>query len=91
VSADDYEFWNIVACCRGTPTQWALGRYRAGLSDLKPTATTRVWEAPHYHALRWQATTQVFKATYQRVVYFTADKFGSRCQQRFRVGQIFRT
>ena len=96
VSGDDYEFWNIVA---NTPvaedsTQWALGRYRAGLSDLKNSGYNPVaWEAPHYHAspLASKATTQVFKTTYQRVVYFTADKPNllAKVSKDFAVGQIF--
>ena len=96
VSGDDYEFWNIVA---NTPvaedsTQWALGRYRAGLNDLTSQGYNPVaWEAPHYHAspLASKATTQVFKTTYQRVVYFTNDKPNllANVSKDFAVGQIF--
>lgn len=96
VSGDDYEFWNIVA---NTPvaedsTQWALGRYTAGLNDLRLNGYNPVaWEAPHYHAspLASKATTQVFKTTYQRVVYFTADKPNllANVSKDFAVGQIF--
>ena len=96
VSGDDYEFWNIIA---NTPvaedsTQWALGRYTAGLNDLKQNGYNPVaWEAPHYHAspLASKATTQVFKTTYQRVVYFTSDKPNmlATVSKDFGVGQIF--
>lgn len=96
VSGDDYEFWNIVA---NTPvaedsTQWALGRYTAGLNDLTANGYNPVaWEAPHYHAspLASKATPQVFKTTYQRVVYFTADKPNllAKVSKDFGVGQIF--
>ena len=96
VSGDDYEFWNIVA---NTPvaedsTPYALGRLNAGLNDLlnngyKPVA----WEAPHYHgsALSSKAAATVFNTTYQRVVYFTADKpnFLASTSKDFGLGQIF--
>lgn len=96
VSGDDYEFWNIVA---NTPvaedsTQWALGRYRAGLNELLLNGYNPVaWEAPRYHAspLASRAITQVFKTTYQRVVYFTADtpNLLANVSKDFAVGQIF--
>ncbi|MGU3625405.1 DUF2334 domain-containing protein [Comamonas sp. C24C] len=96
VSGDDYEFWDIVNN-KPVPedsTAWALGRYRAGLLELnlngyRPTA----WETPHYHgsALASKASTQVFAKTYQRVVYFTADKpnFNASVEKDFSLGQIF--
>ena len=96
VSGDDYEFWNIVA---NTPvaedsTSYALGRLNTGLNDLhnngyKPVA----WEAPHYHAsaLSSKAAATVFNTTYQRVVYFTADKpnYLATTSKDFGLGQIF--
>ena len=96
VSGDDYEFWNIVA---NTPvaedsTTWIMGRLNAGLKDLVKHGYAPVaWEAPHYHAsaLASKAASTVFKNTYQRVVYFTADKpnFNAAVGKDFGVGQIF--
>ena len=96
VSGDDYEFWNIVA---NSPvpedsTSWVLGRLNAGLSDLQTNGFAPVaWEAPHYHgsALSSKAAASVFNTTYQRVVYFTADKpnFNAATGKDFGVGQIF--
>jgi uncharacterized protein YdaL len=96
VSGDDYEFWNIVA---NTPvaedsTAWALGRLNAGLQELTSNGYTPVaWETPHYHAspLSSKAVPQAFNTTYQRVVYFTADKpsLTPGVNKDFAVGQIF--
>ena len=96
VSGDDYEFWNIVA---NTPvaedsTGYALGRLNTGLSDLRNNGYNPVaWEAPHYHAsaLSSKAAATLFNTTYQRVVYFTADKpnFLASTSKDFGVGQIF--
>ncbi|MDB5868348.1 MAG: papd-like protein [Polaromonas sp.] len=96
VSGDDYEFWNIVA---NSPvaedsTAWALGRLNAGKSELASNGYTPVaWETPHYHAsaLTSKVTPQAFSNTYQRVVYFTADKpnFNAATNKDFGVGQIF--
>ena len=51
------------------------------------------WEAPHYHgsALSSKAASTVFTTTYQRVVYFTADKpnYNAAVSKDFGVGQIF--
>jgi uncharacterized protein YdaL len=96
VSGDDYEFWNIVA---NSPvaedsTSWVLGRLNAGLSELRNNGYQPVaWEAPHYHAsaLSSRAAPLAFNSTYQRVVYFTADKpnFFAATGKDFSVGQIF--
>ncbi|MBI2771495.1 MAG: DUF2334 domain-containing protein [Burkholderiales bacterium] len=96
VSGDDYEFWNIVA---NTPvaedsTSYALGRLNSGLNDLKSNGYNPIaWEAPHYHqsALASKAASTLFSTTYQRVVYFTADKpnFNAATGKDFAVGQIF--
>lgn len=79
VSADDYEFWNAVA---NSPVQedsaaWALGRLNSGMNEFaaagfKPWA----WEAPHYQGspLSYQAMSERFSTTYQRVVYYTSEK-----------------
>ncbi|MDB5932492.1 MAG: papd-like protein [Polaromonas sp.] len=96
VSGDDYEFWNIVA---NSPVAedsaaWALGRLNAGKAELASNGYTPVaWETPHYHAsaLTSKVTPQAFANTYQRVVYFTADKpnFNATTNKDFGVGQIF--
>ncbi|MEO5606343.1 MAG: DUF2334 domain-containing protein [Polaromonas sp.] len=96
VSGDDYEFWNIGA---NSPvaedsSDWALGRLNAGKSELASYGYTPVaWETPHYHAsaLTSKVTPQAFSNTYQRVVYFTADKpnFNAAINKDFGVGQIF--
>ena len=96
VSGDDYEFWNIVA---NSPvaedsTSWVLGRLNAGVTELVKNGYSPVaWEAPHYHgsAISSRAAASVFNTTYQRVVYFTADKpnFSAAISKDFGVGQIF--
>lgn len=96
VSGDDYEFWDIVNN-RPPPEDspsWVLGRLNAGLRDLRANGYNPVaWETPHYHgsALASKAAPQVFSTTYQRVVYFTADKpnFFAPVGKDFSVGQIF--
>ncbi|MEO8361280.1 MAG: DUF2334 domain-containing protein [Vicinamibacteria bacterium] len=97
VSGDDYEFWNIVANAPVTEdsTPWALGRYNAGLTDLRDNGygAPVAWEAPHYQssALAAKATPQAFPTTYQRVVYYTADQpdFGASVGKDFTLGQVF--
>jgi uncharacterized protein YdaL len=96
VSGDDYEFWNIVANAPvpEDSTAWALGRYNAGVQEMMANGYSPVaWETPHYQgsALASKASTQVFKTTYQRVVYYTADKpnFNAATSKDFAVGQIF--
>jgi uncharacterized protein YdaL len=96
VSGDDYEFWNIVA---NTPvaedsTSWAHQRLNAGLQDLRNNGYHPVaWETPHYHAspLSSKAVPSLFSTTYQRCVYFTADKpnLAGKIGKDFAVGQIF--
>ena len=96
VSGDDYEFWNIVTNqpVAEDSTSWVLGRLNAGLKDLIDNGYSPVaWEAPHYHgsALSSKAASTVFQTTYQRVVYFTADKpnYNAAVSKDFGVGQIF--
>lgn len=96
VSGDDYEFWNIVTNqpVAEDSTSWVLGRLNAGLKDLIDNGYSPVaWEAPHYHgsALSSKAAATVFNTTYQRVVYFTADKpnYNAAVSKDFGVGQIF--
>jgi uncharacterized protein YdaL len=96
VSGDDYEFWNIVA---NTPVAedspaWALGRLQAGVNELHANGYTPVaWEMPHYEgsANACRAVPQVFPTTYQRVVYFTADKpnFTAAVAADLAVGQFY--
>lgn len=96
VSGDDYEFWDIV---NNQPvpedsTTWALGRLNAGLQELRSNGYNPVaWETPHYHAsaTSTRASTQLFPTTYQRVVYFTADRpqFFAPVAKDFAVGQIY--
>ncbi|RYF44163.1 MAG: DUF2334 domain-containing protein [Comamonadaceae bacterium] len=96
VSGDDYEFWNIVknAPVDEDSTAWVTGRLNAGLNELRSNGYNPVaWEAPHYHAsaLASKAAPLAFATTYQRVVYFTADKpnFAAGPGKDFAVGQIF--
>ncbi|MDB5947346.1 MAG: hypothetical protein JWQ33_2372 [Ramlibacter sp.] len=96
VSGDDFEFWDIV---HNTPvpedsSAWALGRLLAGAAELVLNGYQPVaWETPHYQgsALSSRAASQVFRTTYQRVVYYTADKpnFALAASKDFAVGQIF--
>jgi uncharacterized protein YdaL len=96
VSGDDYEFWNIVA---NTPVaedslMWAGARMGAGLMELRGSGYQPVaWEAPHYQgsALSSKAAAGIFPTTYQRVVYYTADKpnFTAPVSKDFAVGQLY--
>jgi uncharacterized protein YdaL len=96
MSGDDYEFWDIV---RNAPvpedsTSWATGRFAAGLLELTRQGYGPVaWETPHYiaSATASKAVPLAFDTTYQRVVYFTADKpdFSRRAGKDFSAGQIF--
>ena len=78
VSADDYEFWNIVQntpVAEDTSITWASNRLKAGVKEL---ATKKIvpfaWEMPHYQGSpnAYAATVQQFHTTYQRVVYYTS-------------------
>ncbi|NML45225.1 DUF2334 domain-containing protein [Ramlibacter sp. G-1-2-2] len=97
VSGDDYEFWNIVdnVPVPEDSTSWALGRLNSGLAELRANGYNNVqaWEMPHYQgsALSNKAVPQLFTTTYQRVVYYTADKpdFYAAVAKDFAVGQIF--
>jgi uncharacterized protein YdaL len=96
VSADDYEFWNIV---QNTPVaedsaSWALGRLDSGLGELSANGySVFAWETPHYEASATDSRVfpQRFSKTYQRAVYFTSDKpnFFASTGKDFAVGQIF--
>jgi uncharacterized protein YdaL len=95
VSGDDYEFWNIVdnQPFPEDSASWVLGRLNQGLTDLKAHGYNPIaWEAPHYHtsAIAAKTAPQLFSTTYQRVVYYTADKpvfFGTN--KDFSVGQFY--
>lgn len=98
VSGDDYEFWNIVTNQPVTEdsTAWAQDRITKGKAELASNGYTPVaWETPHYHssalASKVFAQPANFSTTYQRVVYFTADKpsFSAAPNKDFAVGQIF--
>jgi uncharacterized protein YdaL len=96
VSGDDYEFWDIV---HNTPvaedsSQWALDRVTAGLRELTQFNYGPVaWETPHYVSspLASKAFPLAFDTTYQRVVYFTADKpnLTAASGKDIMAGQIF--
>ena len=95
-SGDDYEFWNIStnSPVAEDSTQWALGRLHTGVYDLVSAGYNPVaWEAPHNHAsaLSAKAAASVFSTTYQRAVYFTADKpdFTTSVAKDFGAGQSF--
>lgn len=96
VSGDDYEFWNIVtnSPVAEDSTSWVQGRLNAGIADLNKYGFAPVaWETPHYHgsAVSARAAASIFNTTYQRVVYFTADRpnFNAATGKDFAVGQIF--
>ena len=96
VSGDDYEFWNIVdnAPVQEDSAAWAYGRLSNGLTDMKAQGFNPIaWEAPHYHTSGLTARTapQLFATTYQRAVYFTADKpnFFAPVAKDFAVGQFY--
>ena len=96
VSGDDYEFWNIVdnQPFPEDSTSWVYGRLIQGLNDLKAHGYNPVaWEAPHYHtsAIAARTAPSLFSTTYQRVVYYTADKpnFFASAGKDFSVGQFY--
>ncbi len=97
VSGDDYEFWDIInnRPVNEDATTWINQRLDTGLADLKANGYTPfAWEAPHYHGspLSSKAAAAKFAKTYQRVVYFTADKPQlniSGAGRDFAVGQFF--
>ncbi len=96
VSGDDYEFWNIVdnKPPAEDSVEWVRGRLSAGLTDLRANGYHPVaWEMPHYHgsAIANRTASTLFATTYQRVVYYTADKpnFYAATAKDFSMGQIF--
>jgi uncharacterized protein YdaL len=97
VSGDDYEFWNIVdnTYFPEDSQSWVLGRLGTGLADMKAAGLNPIaWEAPHYHAspITQKTTPLLFNTTYQRAVYFTADKpnlASTATNKDFGVGQFF--
>lgn len=96
VSGDDYEFWNIVdnAPFPEDSASWVQGRLSTGLQDMRANGYNPIaWEAPHYHtsAITARTAPQLFSTTYQRVVYYTADKpnFFAPTNKDFSVGQFY--
>jgi uncharacterized protein YdaL len=96
ISGDDYEMWNIVANApvAEDSTSWVLGRLEAGLDELGNNGYTAVaWEMPHYQgsATAYRAVPRLFPTTYQRVVYYTADKpnFSASVARDMAAGQFF--
>jgi uncharacterized protein YdaL len=96
VSGDDYEFWNIVANAPvpEDSASWVTQRLQQGIADLRNNGYNPVaWETPHYHASATSSRVvpSLFSTTYQRCVYFTADKpnFNASIGKDFGVGQIF--
>lgn len=96
VSADDFEFWDIVhnSPVAEDSTSWAAQRIQAGLNDLvangyKPVA----WETPHYQSspLSTKAIPPIYPTSYQRAVYYTSDtpNFTESPGKDFAVGQFF--
>ncbi|MDB5956559.1 DUF2334 domain-containing protein [Ramlibacter sp.] len=96
VSGDDYEMWDIVDN-KPVPedsVDWVRGRLAAGLTDLRANGYNPVaWEMPHYQgsAIANRTAATMFNTTYQRVVYYTADKpnFFAPTGKDFALGQIF--
>jgi uncharacterized protein YdaL len=74
--------------------EWVRGRLAAGITDLRSNGYNPVaWEMPHYQgsAIANRTAGTMFSTTYQRVVYYTADKpnFFAPTGKDFAVGQIF--
>jgi uncharacterized protein YdaL len=96
VSGDDYEMWNIVDN-KPVPedsVEWVRGRLAAGITDLRSNGYNPIaWEMPHYQgsAIANRTAASMFNTTYQRVVYYTADKpnFFAPTGKDFALGQIF--
>lgn len=96
VSADDFEFWDAT---HNRPVEedsfaWAKGRMQSGLNDLLANGYTPIaWETPHYQgsANANRAAGSTFATTYQRVVYYTADRpdFSAAVARDFSVGQFY--
>lgn len=97
VSADDFEFWFAT---ENRPVDedsqtWADGRLVKGLKELSDNGFTAfAFEVPHYQASASasRAIAARFAKTYQRAVYYTADKpdFSLSSPDRdFSVGQFF--
>ena len=78
VSADDFEFWNIVtnSTVLEDSTAWASGRLTSGLAELEGSGyTAYAWETPHYQAspTDYQVFATQFKKTYQRAIYYSSQ------------------
>lgn len=82
VSADDFEFWDIVhnlPVVDETSENWAIDRLKAGRAEFRSVSSgvyePFAWETPHYHAspTSYRGFAKEFPNTYQRVVYYTSD------------------
>ena len=96
VSGDDYEMWNIVdnKPVAEDSVDWVRNRLSAGITDLRANGYNPIaWEMPHYQgsAIANRTAPSLFATTYQRVVYYTADKpnFFAPTGKDFSVGQIY--
>jgi uncharacterized protein YdaL len=96
VSGDDYEMWNIVdnKPVAEDSVDWVRNRLNAGITDLRANGYNPIaWEMPHYQgsAIANRTASTLFSTTYQRVVYYTADKpnFLAATAKDYSVGQIY--
>jgi uncharacterized protein YdaL len=79
VSGDDFEFWNAI---KNEPviedsTTWVNKRLNAGINEFNKSGYLPFgWETPHYQGspISNRAFAKKFTKTYQRVVYYSAEK-----------------
>jgi uncharacterized protein YdaL len=96
VSGDDFEMWNVItnSPVAEDSVEWVSGRLNAGLQELRGNGYNPIaWEMPHYQgsAIAHRTAGTIFRTTYQRIVYYTADKpnFNASIGADLAVGQIF--
>ncbi len=97
LSGTDYEFWNVVdnQLIDGETQQSLLEVLDQGLTDLTASGfAPYAWTTPHYQAspLAYKTFPERFDATYQRVVYYTADNpdlHSAEAGKDFAIGQFF--
>lgn len=78
VSAFDFEFWNMA---ENRPVdldsrEWVIKRLAHGIRMLRRAGLKSfAWEVPHYQAspTDYRSFAEMFKTTYQRVVYYTSE------------------
>ncbi len=79
VTADDFEFWNIVdnsPVAEEDSAEWALERILAGLNEFQaPGIEPFIFETPHYIASpkSYQAMGELFAGRYERSYYYTSE------------------